>query len=258
MEAETETSLPTVRDLIFETVLAAATLTLWPILDERSQGSAEQRARATIYFPAVGLILGVLLAILDRVAGMMFAPLMRSVLVLMIGAAISLGLTNRGIADFVAALLSGKRPASTGIARIGPAGALAAIGAFALEAWCLSLIGNESGRAAAIVMAMMLSRWAIVPIGYGLKPLEHWGLGVPYEGGIRFREFAISSAVALGLTMGLYQNVGLLVIIVIALTVLAIRLLLSRRMGGASGYTLAGACGVIEIVVFAVLAALRF
>jgi hypothetical protein len=44
MEAETETSLPTVRDLIFETVLAAATLTLWPILDERSQGSAEQRS----------------------------------------------------------------------------------------------------------------------------------------------------------------------------------------------------------------------
>ena len=106
-------------------------------------------------------------------------------------------------------------------------------------------------------MAMMLSRWAIIPIGYGLKPLEHWGLGIPYAGGISFREFAVSSVVALGLTMGLYQNVGLAVIVVLALTILAMRLVLSRRMGGASGYMLAGGCALVEVVTFAVLAAIR-
>ena len=106
-------------------------------------------------------------------------------------------------------------------------------------------------------MAMMLSRWAIIPIGYGLKPLEHWGLGVPYAGGISFREFAVSSVVALGLTMGLYQNVGLAVIIVLALTILAMRLVLSRRMGGAAGYMLVGGCALVEVVTFAVLAAIR-
>ena len=121
----------------------------------------------------------------------------------------------------------------------------------------MSRITDDAGRAAAIVMAMMLSRWAIIPIGYGLKPLEHWGLGIPYEGGISFREFAVSSAVALGLTMGLYQNVGLAVIVALALTILAMRLVLSRRMGGASGYTLAGGCALVEVVTFAVLAALR-
>jgi hypothetical protein len=105
-------------------------------------------------------------------------------------------------------------------------------------------------------MAMMLSRWALVPIGYGLKQLEHWGLGVPYEGGISFREFAISSVVALGLTLGLYQNVGLAVIIALALTVLAVRLIVNARMRGASGYMLAGGCAIVEIVTLAVLAAL--
>ena len=131
-------------------------------------------------------------------------------------------------------------PASTGLTRIGPVGAVATVIGFALEIWCLSRIVDDAGRAGAIVMAMMLSRWAIIPIGYGLKPLEHWGLGIPYAGGISFREFAVSSVVALGLTMGLYQNVGLAVIIVLALTILAMRLVLSRRMGGASGYMLAG------------------
>ncbi len=176
---------------------------------------------------------------------------------LIVGAVLSLGLANRGVADTVEVLRRGTRPASTGLARIGPVGAGAAIVAFAFEVWCLSRITDDAGRAGALVMAMMLSRWAIVPIGYGLQPLEHWGLGIPYEGGISFREFAVSSAIALGLTMGLYENVGLAVIVALALTILAMRLVLSRRLGGASGYMLAGGCALGEVVTFAVMAAIR-
>jgi cobalamin synthase len=257
MESASESSLPSARDLLFEAVLAAATLTLWPILDERSHGTASQRTRAMIYFPLVGFALGVILTLVDRTIGLVAGAGARSLIVLLVGAALSLGLTNRGIADTIEVLRRGARPASTGLTRIGPLGAITAIVAFAVEVWCLSLITDDAGRSGAIVMATMLSRWAIVPIGYGLKPLEHWGLGVPYEGGITFREFAVSSVVALGLTMGLYQNVGLAVIVVLALIILAMRLVLSRRLGGASGYTLAGGCALSEVVTFAVLAALR-
>jgi cobalamin synthase len=256
MEAETETNLPSLRELLFEALLAVATLTLWPILDERSQGTPAERSRAMVFFPIVGFILGVVLAIFDTAIGVALGPVPRSIATLMVAAGLSLGLANRGLADTVEVVRRGTRPASTGLTRIGPLGAIASIVAFALEVWCLAQIADDSGRAAAIVMAMMLSRWAIVPIGYGLKPLEHWGLGVPYEGGISFREFAVSSAVALGLTMGLYRNVGLAVIVALALTVLAIRLVLSARMKGASGYMLAGGCALVEIVIFAVLVAL--
>jgi len=257
MESASETSLPNLRELLFEAVLAVATLTLWPIVDERSQGTAAQRSRAMVYFPIVGFVLGVVLAIVDRSAGLVAGTAGRSFIALIVGAALSLGLANRGVADTAEVLRRGARPASTGLTRIGPLGGCAAIVAFAFEVWCLSRIVDDAGRAGALVMAMMLSRWAIIPIGYGLKPLEHWGLGIPYEGGISFREFAVSSVIALGLTMGLYQNVGLAVIIALALTILAMRLVLSRRMGGASGYMLAGGCAVAEVVTFAVLAALR-
>ena len=257
MESASENSLPSVRELLFEGLLAVATLTLWPILDERSQGTAAQRSRAMVYFPIVGFMLGVALAIVDRTVGFVAGPVGRSFVALIAAAALSLGLANRGVADTVEVLRRGTRPASTGLTRIGPVGAAATIVAFAFEVWCLSRIVDDAGRAGAIVMAMMLSRWAIIPIGYGLKPLEHWGLGIPYAGGISFREFAVSSVVALGLTMGLYQNVGLAVIIVLALTILAMRLVLSRRMGGASGYMLAGGCALVEVVTFAVLAAIR-
>jgi len=256
MEAETETNLPSLRELLFEALLAVTTLTLWPILDERSQGTSAERSRAMVFFPIVGLLLGIVLAIFDTAIGTALGPVPRSLATLMVAAGLSLGLANRGLADTVEVVRRGTRPASTGLTRIGPLGAIVSIAAFAFEVWCLARIADNSGRAAAIVMAMMLSRWAIVPLGYGLKPLEHWGLGVPYEGGISFREFAVSSVVALGLTMGLYRNIGLAVIVALALTVLAIRLVLSARMKGASGYMLAGGCALVEIVTFALLAAL--
>src|SRR5208283_4155573 len=157
MESAGDTSFPSVRELLFEAVLAAATLTLWPILDERSQGTAAQRSRAMVYFPIVGFVLGAVLAIADRTAGLVSGPVGRSFVVL----------TNRAVADTVEVLRRGTRPASTGLARIGPVGATAAIVAFAFEVWCWSRITDDAGRAAAIVMAMMLSRWAIIPIGYG-------------------------------------------------------------------------------------------
>ena len=256
MEAETETNLPSLRELLFEALLAVATLTLWPILDERSQGTAAERSRAMVFFPIIGFILGVLLAISDSAMGLLLDPTARSFATLMLAEALSLGLASRGIADTVEVIRRGMRPASTGLTRIGPLGAIASIAAFAVEVWCLSRITDHAGRAGALVMVMMLSRWAIVPIGYGLKPLEHWGLGIPYEGGIRFREFAISSVISLGLTMGLYQNVGLVVIVALALTILAARLILSARMKGASGYMLAGGCALVEVVTFATLVAL--
>src|SRR5208282_3760945 len=114
MESASETSLAGVRGLLFEAVLAAATLTLWPILDERSQGNAAQRSRATVCFPIVGFILGVILAIADRTAGFVSGPVGRSFVVLTIAAALSLGLANRAVADTVEVLRRGTRPASTG------------------------------------------------------------------------------------------------------------------------------------------------
>ncbi len=180
----------------------------------------------------------------------------RSILVVILIEVVSGGIDALGIADLVDAIRIGSRPASTGLARIGPVGALAAIAWFLASAYTLSRIHDPTSRSAALVMASMLSRWAIIPIGYGLRPLERWGLGVPYEGPIRFREFSISSAVALGLVMGLYENVGLAVIVVLALTILAMRLVLSRRLGGAAGYALAGGMAVCELVIFAVMSAL--
>ncbi|HXW85046.1 MAG TPA: adenosylcobinamide-GDP ribazoletransferase, partial [Candidatus Binataceae bacterium] len=213
------------RKLAFDLLLALAALTYWPLLDERSI-EPESRARSMAFLPLVGFVLGVILAIFDRVVGAL-SPWSRSLATVVLGALLTLGLELRGLGDTAAALRRGARGAATGLARIGPLGALAGLLGFGVEVWLLSLLRDPSRRAAGLVLAMTLSRWAMVSVGYGLRPVERWGLGLPYEGGLTFREFSIASVLALGLAMALYQNLGLAVIVALALMILGLRLLFS-------------------------------
>jgi len=254
MEPESESYTLSIADIGHEVLLAIATLTLWPILDERAVGTAEQRARALVYTPIVGFAMGVVLGLIDRALTPYAGFLARSAVVIALEAIAMLFLQWRGIADIVAALRAGLRPASTGLARIGPVGAAFALAALVLEVVLLSMIKNPAVRTGALVMASMLGRWSIVPVAFGLKPGERWGLGVPFEGGIEFREFAVSSVIALGLTLALYAGLGLIVVVALALVILAMRFLFSRRLGGAPGFALAGASAIVEIAVLATLA----
>ena len=247
-----ETDAPqreTPANLAREFAIAIATLSRWSLLTRGEFGDTEARTRALVFLPLVGLVAGIGFAFVDRNVNSSFA-----VIVMLEVATGAIDLI--GVADLIDAIRIGARPASTGIARIGPIGALGAVAWFVATTFLLARIREPADRSAALVMAVMLSRWALVPIAYGLRPLERWGLGVPYEGLIRFREFSISSAVAIFLTLMLYENVGLAIIVALALTILAMRLVLSRRLGGAAGYALAGGIALCELVVIAMMAAL--
>jgi adenosylcobinamide-GDP ribazoletransferase len=257
METQASHSDTDLRNLLRELLIAIATLSRWSLFARLGIGDAERRARALIFMPALGLLAGIALAAIDLMLGEFISLIARSLTVILLLEMVTGAMDVLGIADSADAIRIGSRPASTGIARIGPFGAFAAIVWFISAVYLLTQIHDPTGRSAALVMMMTLSRWAIVPIGYGLRPLERWGLGVPYENGIRFREFAVSSVVALGVTLGLYENVGLAVIVALALTILALRLVFSRRLGGAAGYALAGGMAVCDLVIFAVLVALK-
>jgi cobalamin synthase len=244
------------RAIVRELRLCAVTLTLWPLLKDEARGTPDDRMRALELVPVIGFAVGVALAVIDHALAPLLSPGARSVAVLAIAFAAMLGLPSRGIADTAEALRQGARVGPTGLSRIGPLGAAVAIAAFALEAIVLARIGSAAGRASAIVMSQMLGRFAIVPVAYGLRPLERWGLGLPYEVAVTFREFGVASVIALGLTTVLYQNIGLIVVVAFAVVVLLMRLVFSRRLGGVAGYTLGGASAIAELAILATVAAL--
>ncbi len=244
------------RRLVHEAWLAAAACTRW-IPAPRSDAAAlpGQYARALVFLPIVGLINGVAIALADRALGALAPVLPRSALTVALAVALSGGLFPIGVAGTVTALIGGS--GSDGDARATrwlrvPAALLV----LTAEILALGVIGSAPARARALVLAILLSRWAIVPVGYGLRPLEEAGLGIPYCGGLSFSEFGISSVIALGVAMGLYDVVGLAAIVAVALAILGLRLLFSRRLGGVGGHALAAGAAVCELVTIAALAAI--
>ncbi len=246
------------RQLLFEIWLGLATLTLWPLAGEHAQGGRQERARALGFLPLVGLGLGVALALIDRAGWLWAGPVASSAVVIALALVLSKGLYVQGVADTIAAQRAdspqqgGRRPLQ------GSMGTPAALLFVVAELFCLVAIVQPPARARAIVLATMLSRWAIVPLAIGLKPLESRGLGVAYEGGIKFREFALSSIFALALALGLYQEVALAGIVGTAVAVLLLRLLLARRFGGVSGFMLAAGAAICELLILATAALIRF
>jgi cobalamin synthase len=244
------------RSLAHEAWLAAAAGTRWiPAPRSLAMAAPEQYARALVFLPLAGLITGIALALADRTLGALTPLRARSGLTVVLALALSAGIFPIGVARTVTALIGGARSHGDagGIRWLGAPAALAIAIA---EMLSLGALASPPARARALVLAMLLSRWSIVPVGYGLRPLEEAGLGIPYRGGLSFTEFGISSVIALGVAMGLYDVVGLAAIVVVALTILGLRLLFSRRLGGVGGYALAAGAAVCELVPIATLAAI--
>jgi adenosylcobinamide-GDP ribazoletransferase len=242
------------RNLLREDWLAFATLTRWiPPPRPKPGESPDEYAKALAFLPIAGLIAGVALAFADRGLSGIAPPLPRSALTIGLAVLLTGGLQVTGVVHTFGALIRGRSGNTRAVAW---PGAIVASLVLIAEIFVLGTILSRPARGRAIVLAILLSRWAIVPIGYGLRPIEESGLGIPFFGGITFYEFAISSVIALGAAMGLYDVVGLAAIIALALTILGLRLLFSRRLGGVGGHALAAGAAVCELVTFAVLAAL--
>jgi len=254
-KADPEHEVEPRRDLLREAWLATSAAVRWIPSPRRDAGAyAAEHSRALVFLPLVGLIIGVALALCDRLARSYFPTLAGSAIIVILAVLLSGGLFPTGLARTVEALIASEPGDCAN--PIGWPGAVAAILTLAAEILALGAIASPPARARALVLAMLLSRWAIVPIGYGLRAREQTGLGIPYFGGITFSEFGISSVIALGVAMGLYDVVGLAAIIAVALTILGLRLLLSRRLGGVGGNALAAGAAACELITLAVLAAI--
>jgi cobalamin synthase len=219
-----------------------------------SPGASTQTSPgAFIYLPIIGLTLGAIFALLDHFLSTLLGPVPRSILVLACATAIERGILLRGIAKTAASLWRGSASNENALSY---SRWLCAAILFGFETVALSSITKPAMRSCAIVLALMLSRWSIVPLAYGLRAVGESGLGLRYDGGITFREFAISSICALGIAMTLYQALALAAIVMVAVIILIARLAFSRRLGGVDGYAVASGAAICEFAVFATVATL--
>lgn len=221
---------------------------------------AKAMGRAAAWYPLVGAFVGFLLAGADWVLGLALPATLRSALVLALWVALTGGLHLDGLADCCDGLLAPCSPERRlEILRDTHAGSFAVAGVTLLllvkYAALASLQG--CGRAAALVGAPMLGRWAMT---YALVAYPYArqgpGLGGLVKQGVGVRELAVASAVALGAALATWRWLGLAALPATWALTAAVARWVMGRIPGLTGDTYGAICELVEAAWLVGLAAL--
>lgn len=213
--------------------------------------------RSAVWFPVVGLGLGVVLALVDRATSRMFPPLLGALLVLTVWKLASGGLHLDGLADCLDGLAG--RDASHRLAimrdsRIGAFGAIGLILLLMLELAALSELPSAM-RWRVLLVAPCVAR-ALPPLLARLfRPARTDGHGAAFAVGVGrvapYAALSIATAVA-GFALG---TAGIVAVAVAAVVAVVLGRFMSGRLGGVTGDVLGAAIETGEVVVLLTVSA---
>jgi adenosylcobinamide-GDP ribazoletransferase len=205
--------------------------------------------RALLYFPLVGLVMGGILVLIDALLALVFArPLvdfyLLAALVLLSGA-----LHLDGLIDSADGLFS-PGPAERRLAVMreswaGPRGAAAALSVLLLQFAALRALPDS--RVAALLLAPMLGRWAIVQAYVSYPYVRRTaGLSLALKSGASRRVGLLASLFVLTTASLLCWPLGPLLFGLAGLLTLSLGALAGQRLGGMSGDVYGGLEQVVE------------
>ena len=232
----------------------------------------EEMAGALLWFPAVGLLLGVLgagsLLLLERVAS--HASLLAGFVVVLLWVVLTGAFHLDGLADTFDGLLSGRSGAEAGqIMKDSRLGAMGAVALFLVLSAKIIALGEVAQRGLwwAALLAPATGRWWIVLAAWRGRspPWCHSGIGYLFAGKVTLWRVLASGAMILGagglalwFAGGTLTALGLAGAALLAgcLASLALTLRAYRTLGGITGDVLGAGCEIAEATVLVVVALL--
>ena len=222
-------------------------------------------ARSALYFPLVGLLVGLLAAAIHWLAYLLWPEPVPSVLAVAAAALVTGGLHEDGWADVfdaIAASTASRDPKRMlevmKDSRIGAAGALALVLLLLGKVSALEAV-PPSRTAAALVVAHVLSRWSHLPLLWKLPHARpEGGLAGPLAGRVSGARLAIGTLFSAFITLYSFPWSGSAVVsaLTVALvTTLAAGLFFRLRLGGITGDCLGAVNQLVELGVLLTLAA---
>jgi adenosylcobinamide-GDP ribazoletransferase len=217
----------------------------------------EQLGRCCAWFPAVGLVLGTMLAAAGAGLAFILPPLPSAAFVVMLWAFLTRGLHLDGLADTFDGLGGGwdgpSRLAIMKDSRLGTFGGIALAGALMVKTALLAGLPGEAG-VRALLAAPVAGRWAMLPAIYFFPSARPGGMGDLFKKGSPSSRLALGTLLAAAAAAPAGSR-GAASLAAAAVLSAALSRLLTRLLGGLTGDSYGAVCELAEIGALAVFAA---
>jgi adenosylcobinamide-GDP ribazoletransferase len=227
----------------FFAALQFLTLFPWP---KRAARWTDEAGCSVIFFPVVGLLLGVTLIAANWLLASIATSELSSVTLVALLAWLTRGLHLDGLGDTFDGLgAGGDRERILRVmddSHIGAFGVIAIVLVLFLKIHALASIDVDRWRA--LLIAPVLGRWAMVLLGYRSKAAKT-GLGSTLIDHLGPKHFLFATFISLLLVAAILHGSGIVMMAWAAIFTLASKIYFHRRLGGVTGDTF-GAVGELS------------
>lgn len=232
--------------------LTAIPIKIPPIFPPFEKGGTKG-GNAVLYFPLVGLLLGLILAGINNLLLFFgFQELVTDTILIIALVILTAGLHLDGLSDTFDALLSGKdREEMLKIIRdphIGVMGVISIISVLLLKIAFLSSI-NPQFKNTALILMCILSRWALVMPMVLFPYARIEGKAGVFIHNISLKKFFAATIITLCAVTIIWRLKGILVLAVTAVSAYLINRFINKKLGGITGDTLGATAELIEILI---------
>ena len=228
--------------------VAARYLTIVP-LPGPTRLTPDALGRSAPWFPVIGIGIGVILLVLDRVTQVVFPTLLGALLTVTAWKLLTGGLHLDGLADCLDAL--GGHDAEHRLAimrdsRIGAFGALGLILVLLLEIAALTEL-PPSVRQASLLVVPVVARATPPLLARLFAPARSEGQGAAFGAGLSATAAPIALSIALVVGIVALRVLGLVVVVVALASALLVTRFVAARVGGITGDVLGAAIEIAEL-----------
>ena len=218
----------------------------------RREVAPEELARSTGFFPLVGIIIGLILAGSYWLLHFVLPLSVVSGLLLTGVAVLSGGLHLDGFVDTLDGLGGHKTAeARWQVAHDSHAGAFGIVGVFFLLLVKYVTLNSipETLMMPTLVLMPVVSRWTMVYAIFAYPYARPSGLGKVFKEGASWHRFLLATFIALAIAIPLFRLAGLVIMLGVWVTALAMAYYMKRKFSGLTGDTYGAINEVAEVAV---------
>lgn len=237
-------------------LVAARYLTIVPIPGQ-VHAPLEALGRSAAWFPVVGIGLGLLLVLVDRVTGWLFSPLLGALLTVTVWKLVTGGVHLDGLADCLDGLVgrdAEHRLAIMRDSRIGAFGAVGLILFLMLEIVALADLVPPV-RGSALFAAPVIARATPAVLAALFRPARADGHGAAFHAGVRPSAIAIGLLAAMAAAIFALGGLGVAALAAGLVAAVATAAFVAGRLGGVTGDVLGAAIELSEVAVLLTVSA---